>query len=93
MKMWKKCLAISLGSALAYFVVLETVSPGYTKRFWLAIDEFANVLLFGDNETISERVARGQAKGQWVSSRVCDFLDLFDEDHCEKVYERNNLGD
>lgn len=58
------------------------------ERAWrtsLAYDRMANAETNGDErETISSRAARGQDNGSKTWCVLCKFLNLFDENHCEK---------
>lgn len=66
-------------------IVLEILSPGYTIRLLVSLDIVANVLAFGEVETISARLGESEANGNWFAARACDVLDWFDPQHCEKA--------
>lgn len=67
-----------------WFGINEAIKPGYTYNVWINIDELANALLYGDNETISARLGRYELEGSWLAGTFCDVLDVFfkEEDHC-----------
>ena len=83
----KALLECCVGIAGIAVLVVELVSPGYVLRTLVALDILANVLLFGEVETISARLGEAQANGNWFAARACDVLDLFDPEHCEKSFK------
>lgn len=53
-----------------------------------SIDQLVNTLLGGwPDQTISERAARAQIKGEKWACRLCKFLDKLDKDHCKNSIE------
>lgn len=73
-----------------WFGINEEISNGYTYNVWINIDELANALLYGDNETLSERWGKAELEGSYIAAGVCDVLDVFfkEDDHCV-----NSIGD
>lgn len=67
-----------------WFGINEEISPGYTYNVWINIDELANALLYGENETLSARFGRAELEGSIIATYTCDVLDIFfkEEDHC-----------
>jgi hypothetical protein len=66
--------------------VVEAVMPGpYWWNMLIATDQLANTTLAGDpDDTISQRLGRAQQEGSWFADVACSFLDLFEDDHCQK---------
>lgn len=74
---------------------------GYFRNLAIvALDLLGNTLTGGDpDETISSRSGKAQAHEQaedpkrwgW-GCRMCSFLAVFQEDHCEKAVQRNKGG-
>ena len=84
-----RSIITSVVLSLMVFAFMEVLSPGYTKRFFLSVDQFANTVFFGDeDETISSRLGRAQKQGNHIANVSCAFLDIFDESHCEKSIEK-----
>jgi hypothetical protein len=71
--------------------------PYFQNLAIVALDLLGNTLLGGDpNETISSRSAKAQAHEQQENPpsygwgcRMCSFLAVFQENHCEKALQRN----
>ena len=84
-------IIFSFSVGAGWFLIHEAVKPGYTYNFWINIDELANVILYGENETISARVGRASKEGNGLATAFCYILDLaFDEKgHCEKALGEN----
>jgi hypothetical protein len=63
----------------------------YFKRFWIAIDQLANVVILNgdEDETISSVMGKRARKGDRVGKLICGFLNWFDKDHCEKSIEHD----
>ena len=61
----------------------------------VALDLVGNTLTGGDpDETISSRSGKAQgyerSQGRWgAGCRLCSFLAVFQEDHCDKAVQRN----
>jgi len=57
-------------------------------RFFLAIDQLFNVLLWNgsQDETISSHIHRRQANGTatWLDNKICCLLKKFESAHCLK---------
>ncbi|MEL6207086.1 MAG: hypothetical protein AAFR47_17480 [Pseudomonadota bacterium] len=72
------------------FAALDWMRPGYTRNFWVGLDVFANTVIGGEVETISERWGRAEARGNWWAARACDVLDVFfnEVDHCVVAWAR-----
>ena len=53
---------------------------------WLRwLDQGLNVLTGGDSsETLSSRAGKGQLEGKRWACVLCQFLDFFQRDHCER---------
>lgn len=69
---------------------------GYLKNLVVTVlDLTGNTLLGGDpNETISSRSGKAEAyeetEGRWgVGCRLCSFLAVFQQNHCQKAVDRN----
>lgn len=74
----------ALTPIIMWFAFNEAIAPGYTYRFWITLDIFANVLLWGQLETISARLGQWELNGSWAAAAFCDVLDVFfqEKDHC-----------
>lgn len=63
----------------------------YTRNVWVAIDQFANALLFGDeDETLSSRAGKAARNGRPWPARVIDaavFVICGQRNHCELCIE------
>jgi hypothetical protein len=61
----------------------EALTHGYPMRCLLALDVFANVVLFNGrlDETISSHAARASLEGKWWGIVLSKFLNLFSKDH------------
>ena len=73
-----------------WFLFNEAISPGYTYNFWLTLDQLANIVLWGDAETISARLGKSELEGNWFSEKFCNILDQFfkEADHCVKAIDK-----
>lgn len=89
-----KSLLFALVGVVLWFGANEAVRPGYTFDFWINIDELANVVLWGENETISARLGRWEIEGWTLAAGFCDVLDFFfeEEDHCINALRRSPSG-
>lgn len=71
----------------------------YIFNILISLDQLVNVLLLGDpDETISSRLGKWLAdgKGTWrglVAHPICQFLRLFDHNHCMKSVESDEGND
>ena len=71
----------------------------YIFNILISLDQLVNVLLLGDpDETISSRLGKWltDGKGTWrelVAYPICQFLWLFDYNHCTKSIESDEGGD
>lgn len=83
-KMLFRSLVLGWLAVAFWFTANEAIKPGYTYNVWINVDELANALLYGDNETISARLGRLEKDGSWFASAACEVLDVFfgEEDHC-----------
>lgn len=66
--------------------------PNYFWRVLLSIDQFANVLIGGDeDETISSRMGKAvEGKtGCWLCNTLCRLLHWIDPHHCRDSIERD----
>jgi len=91
----------NLGIALARMVKAPlglykySEKDGYVKNVLVTLDCLGNTLTGGDpDETISSRSGKAQAyeqsRGRWGwGCRLCSFLAVFQEGHCEKAVNRN----
>jgi len=72
-----------------WFMISEAVTPGYSYNVWINIDELANSILWGTNETLSARLGRWEAEGYWLAPVICAGLDVAfqEDDHCRKAME------
>ena len=60
--------------------------PPYIARVALGLDTFANTVLGGlPSDTISYRAALARNKGERWGCLLCSFLNLFQQDHCDKA--------
>lgn len=97
--LYVKNVGIALIRVPASLLWLYRYHPGdsWLKNALVVLDCLGNTLAGGDpNETISSRSAKAQAYEQaqtpprWgFGCRLCSFLAVFQEDHCEKALERN----
>lgn len=63
----------------------------YARRVLVAVDQLGNALTGGEpDETISYRAAVARAAGSVPACWLCQFLDLFQADHCTKVMQNRN---
>lgn len=60
----------------------------YLGRQLVALDQLANALINGfPDETMSSRFGRRKKNGDPAAKVMCDVLDVFEKDHCEKSIE------
>lgn len=64
---------------------------GWGFRVLVALDQFANVILFLGNpdETISSRAQKAKERGKRWGCILCAGLDLVDPGHCARAVERD----
>lgn len=74
--------------------MVELPENNYVERVGMELDEFENVVADGKpGETISLRVARGQAAGKWFPCLFCAWLSLtVEKDHCPKTLAGQNTS-
>jgi hypothetical protein len=55
----------------------------YLGRVWLALDRLANVVLFGQYETLSSRMGRAIKEDRCIFCKgICRLISFFWPDHC-----------
>ena len=70
------------------------MGQSYGFRVLRALDRAGNALCLGDDEeTISHRIARAQARGVWWGRVACRALDLIVPGHCADVLAAPNPSD
>ena len=66
----------------------------YFWKLLVAIDQLVNTILGGSpDETISSRLGKRQRRGCKVCSFLCNILNMFEENHCEKSIEEDENRD
>jgi len=97
--LYVKNVAIALTRLLKAVLGLYQYHPqdGYVLNVLVVLDCLGNTLALGDpDETISSRSGKAQAYEQsqdppvyrW-GCRMCSFLAVFQQNHCQKAIERN----
>lgn len=91
------CIALARMVKAPFKLYQYSPKDGYVKNVLVTLDCLGNALLLGDpDETISSRSSKAQAYEQshtppyygW-GCRMCAFLSIFQEKHCDKALERN----
>lgn len=60
--------------------------PRWARTWLTLLDIWANRTLFGGGpETISERLAKSRARGEWAGTTGCQILDGVDPGHCDRA--------
>ena len=62
----------------------------YFLKLLVAVDQLVNTIFGGSpDETLSSRWGKGARRGCKVCSFLCNILDVFEENHCEKSIEKD----